>query len=379
MILCNEIFNPFFIGRYVDKQYFCDREKDTETLVRHILNGRNVALISPRRLGKSGLIHHTFAQDSIKDRYTAIYVDIYAAKDLCEMVKALSEAIVKAVGQKKSWHEKFFSFIKSLRVGFHIDAVSGEPSFDIGIGDIENPDKTIRELFDYMEASEKPCILAIDEFQQIREYPQTNTEAFIRSLVQQCSRTSFIFCGSKRHTMTDIFYSPAKPFFQSVISQSLKPIPMETYVEFAGRMFSQRGKILDRAAAEAIYRMFDGCTWYMQMMMNEMFALTKEGMTCTTEYIDFAWDNIIMAQEDRYQAILYGLAPKQKQLLQAIASDRTVEGITSSDFVKRHRLVSASSVQAALKPLLKNDIVTCEEGTYRIYDYFFADYLAKKH
>lgn len=379
MILRDEIFNPFFIGRYVDKQYFCDREKDTETLVRHILNGRNVALISPRRLGKSGLIHHTFAQDVIKDRYTTIYVDIYATKDLCEMVKALSEAIVKAVGQKKSWHEKFFSFIKSLRVGFHIDAVSGEPSFDIGIGDIENPDKTIRELFDYMEASEKPCILAIDEFQQIREYPQTNTEAFIRSLVQQCSRTSFIFCGSKRHTMTDIFYSPAKPFFQSVISQSLKPIPMETYVEFAGRMFSQRGKILDRAAAEAIYRMFDGCTWYMQMMMNEMFALTKEGMTCTTEYIDFAWDNIIMAQEDRYQAILYGLAPKQKQLLQAIARDRIVEGITSSDFVKRHRLVSASSVQAALKPLLKNDIVTCEEGTYRIYDYFFADYLAKKH
>ena len=379
MILRDDIFNPFFIGRYVDKQYFCDREKDTETLVRHILNGRNVALISPRRLGKSGLIHHTFAQDVIKDRYTTIYVDIYATKDLCEMVKALSEAIVKAVGQKKSWHEKFFSFIKSLRVGFHIDAVSGEPSFDIGIGDIENPDKTIRELFDYMEASEKPCILAIDEFQQIREYPQTNTEAFIRSLVQQCSRTSFIFCGSKRHTMTDIFYSPAKPFFQSVISQSLKPIPMETYVEFAGRMFSQRGKILDRAAAEAIYRMFDGCTWYMQMMMNEMFALTKEGMTCTTEYIDFAWDNIIMAQEDRYQAILYGLAPKQKQLLQAIARDRIVEGITSSDFVKRHRLASASSVQAALKPLLKNDIVTCEEGIYRIYDYFFADYLAKKY
>lgn len=379
MILRDEIFNPFFIGRYVDKQYFCDREKDTETLVRHILNGRNVALISPRRLGKSGLIHHTFAQDVIKDRYTTIYVDIYATKDLCEMVKALSEAIVKAVGQKKIWHEKFFSFIKSLRVGFHIDAVSGEPSFDIGIGDIENPDKTIRELFDYMEASEKPCILAIDEFQQIREYPQTNTEAFIRSLVQQCSRTSFIFCGSKRHTMTDIFYSPAKPFFQSVISQSLKPIPMETYVEFAGRMFSQRGKILDRAAAEAIYRMFDGCTWYMQLMMNEMFALTKEGMTCTTEYIDFAWDNIIMAQEDRYQAILYGLAPKQKQLLQAIARDRTVEGITSSDFVKRHRLVSASSVQAALKSLLKNDIVTCEEGIYRIYDYFFADYLAKKY
>ena len=378
-MLKDKIINPFFIGRYAGAKYFCDRGKDTETLVKHIVNGRNVALISPRRLGKSGLIHHTFSQKVIEDNYITIYVDIYSTGNLCEFAKTLSESIIKVIRPQQKWHEKFFEFLTSLRVGFRMDALSGDPSFDIGIGDIEYPEKTVRELFEYLETLDKPCILAIDEFQQIREYPEGTTEAFIRTLVQQCSRTSFIFCGSKRHMMTDIFYSPAKPFFQSVISQSLKPIPMETYVEFAGRMFSQRGKILDRAAAEAIYRMFDGCTWYMQMMMNEMFALTKEGMTCTTEYIDFAWDNIIMAQEDRYQAILYGLAPKQKQLLQAIASDRIVEGITSSDFVKRHRLVSASSVQAALKPLLKNDIVTCEEGIYRIYDYFFADYLAKKY
>ena len=373
------IINPFFTGTYTGAHYFCDRESDTETLVKHIVNGRNVALISPRRLGKSVLIHHTFALPQIQEGYTAIYIDVYATRNLCEFAKALSDGIVKAVRRERAWHEKFFSFFRSLRVGFRIDSVSGEPSLDISIGDIEYPDKTIREAFEYMEASEKPCILAIDEFQQIREYPETNTEAFVRTLVQQCSRTSFIFCGSKRHTMTDIFYSPAKPFFQSVMSQSLKPIPMETYAGFAGRLFAERGKYLDRFVAETIYRMFEGCTWYMQMMMNELFALTAEGGRCTSEYIDIAWENIIMAQEDRYQAILYSLAPKQKQLLYAIAREKKIEGITSSEFVRRHRLVSASSVQAALKPLMKNDIVTCEDGIYRIYDYFFADYLAKTY
>ena len=373
------IINPFFTGRYAGAHYFCDRESDTETLVKHIVNGRNVALISPRRLGKSGLIHHTFALPQIQEGYTAIYIDVYATRNLCEFAKALSDGIVKAVRAERAWHEKFFSFFRSLRVGFRIDSVSGESSLDISIGDIEYPDKTIREAFEYMEASEKPCILAIDEFQQIREYPETNTEAFVRTLVQQCSRTSFIFCGSKRHTMTDIFYSPAKPFFQSVMSQSLKPIPMETYAGFAGRLFAERGKYLDRFVAETIYRMFEGCTWYMQMMMNELFALTAEGGRCTSEYIDIAWENIIMAQEDRYQAILYSLAPKQKQRLYAIAREKKIEGITSSEFVRRHRLVSASSVQAALKPLMKNDIVTCEDGIYRIYDYFFADYLAKMY
>ncbi len=375
----DKIINPFFTGRYAGEHYFCDRERDTETLIKHIVNGRNVAIISPRRLGKSGLIHHTFSQTVIKDRYTTVYVDIYATKNLCEFAKALSEGIVKAIRHERAWHEKFFSFLKSLRIGFRIDSISGEPSFDIGIGDIAHPDKTIKEAFEYMEASGRPCILAVDEFQQIREYPETTVEAFIRTLVQQCSRTSFIFCGSKRHIMTDIFYSPAKPFFQSVMNQSLKPIPMETYIEFAGRLFAERGKFLDKTTAETIYRMFDGCTWYMQMMMNELFALTEKGLLCTTEYIGIAWENIILAQEDRYQAILYSLAPKQKQLLYAIAKDGTASGITSADFIKRHGLASASSVQAALKPLLKNDIVTCEDGTYRIYDYFFADYLAKKY
>jgi hypothetical protein len=103
------IINPFFTGRYAGAHYFCDRENDTKILVKHIVNGRNVALISPRRLGKSGLIHHTFAQPQIKDGYTTIYVDIYATRNLCEFAKALSDGIVKAVRPEKAWHERFFS------------------------------------------------------------------------------------------------------------------------------------------------------------------------------------------------------------------------------------------------------------------------------
>ena len=376
-MLKDKIINPFFIGRYAGAKYFCDREKETETLVKHIVNGRNVALISPRRLGKSGLIHHTFSQKVIEENYITIYVDIYSTSNLCEFAKALSESIIKVIRSQQKWHEKFFKFLTSLRVGFRMDALSGDTSFDIGIGDIEYPEKTVRELFEYLETLDKPCILAIDEFQQIREYPEGTTEAFIRTLVQQCSRTSFIFCGSRRHMMTDIFYSPTKPFFQSVISQSLHPIQMETYIEFAGRMFAERGKFIDKFAVEIVYKMFEGCTWYIQMMMNELFALTEKDMICTPEYIDIAWDNIIMAQEDRFQAVLHNLAPKQKQILMAIAKDKNVEGITSAGFIKKHNLVSASSVQAALKPLLKNDIVINEDGKYRIYDYFFADYLAR--
>ena len=375
----DKIINPFFIGRYVGDKYFCDRGKDAEALIKHIENGRNIALISPRRLGKGGLIHHVFAQEKIKENYNSIYIDIYSTSNLCEFAKVLSEGIVKVVRSQQKWHEKFFSFIKSLRVGFKLDSLSGDSSFDISIGDIQYPEKTIRELFEYLEQLDKPCILAIDEFQQIREYPEKTTEAFVRTLVQQCSRSSFIFCGSKRHMMTDIFYSPSKPFFQSVINHTLYPIPMETYVEFAGRMFAEKGKMIDRFTVQLVYNMFQGCTWYMQMIMNELFAIMDKETVCTAEYIDIAWENIVMAQEDRFKSIMHSLAPKQKQVLLAIAKDRAVEGITAAEFIKKHNLVSASSVQAALKPLLKNDIVVNEDGKYRIYDYFFAEYLAREY
>lgn len=50
--------NPFVVGRYVSDEYFCDREKETEFLLKQVDNGRNVAIISPRRMGKTGLIQH---------------------------------------------------------------------------------------------------------------------------------------------------------------------------------------------------------------------------------------------------------------------------------------------------------------------------------
>ncbi len=63
------INNPFVVGKYISDEYFCDREKETVTLIKHIKNGRNVALISPRRIGKTGLIEHLFNQDEIKQNY----------------------------------------------------------------------------------------------------------------------------------------------------------------------------------------------------------------------------------------------------------------------------------------------------------------------
>ena len=372
-----KVNNPFIVGKYLSDKYFCDRKEETKFLRKQIENGRDVALISPRRLGKSGLIQHFFAQNDIKEKYHVFFVDIYATTSLTEFVYTLGKEIYEQLKpQSTIWKEKFFQIITSFRVGFKLDAMSGAPSFDLGLGDIQIPQTTLDEIFAYIDESDKPCIIAIDEFQQIEEYPEKNVEALLRTKIQKCHRAQFIFSGSKRHVMSNMFNSPSKPFYQSAISMGLEPIPVETYTDFATRMFEERGKHIDRQVIEDVWNKYAGYTWFVQMMMNELFALTPTGDTCEESMTAEARHNVIMAQEQSYKDLLSNIPPKQKIVLQAIAKEGVAHNITSAKFIKKYNLNSASSVQSAVKLLLKSDLLTQTERGYRVYDFFLSEWLA---
>ena len=372
-----EVLNPFIVGKYVSDKYFCDRSEETTFLRKQIQNGRDVALISPRRIGKSGLIQHFFNQSDIKEQYYVFFIDIYATTSLAEFVYTLGKEIYAQLKpQSTLWKEKFFQVICSFRIGFKLDSMTGEPSFDLGLGDIQAPQTSLDEIFAYIEEADKPCIIAIDEFQQISEYAEKNVEALLRTKIQMCHHAQFIFSGSKRHVMSNMFNTPSKPFYQSTISMGLEPIPVLTYISFATRLFEERDKHIDKEVIEAVWTQYDGYTWFVQMMMNELYALTPSGKTCTAMMIDEARRNVIMSQEQSYKDMMANLPPKQKIVLQAIAKEGIAQNITSAKFIKKYNLNSASSVQSAVKMLLKNDIVTQTNNEYKIYNFFFSEWLA---
>ena len=369
--------NPFVVGKYLSDKYFCDRSEETVFLRKQILNGRDVALISPRRIGKSGLIQHFFNQPDIKEQYHVFFVDIYATTSLAEFVYTLGKEIYAQLkSQSTLWKERFFQVITSFRVGFKLDSRTGDPSFDLGLGDIQVPQTTLDEIFAYIEEADKPCVIAIDEFQQIGEYAENNVEALLRTKIQKCHRAQFIFSGSKRHVMSNMFNSPTKPFYQSSISMGLEPIPIQVYCQFATSLFEERERHVDGDVIEQIWQQYEGYTWFVQMMMNELYALTPSGKTCTAMMIDEARRNVIMSQEQSYKDMMANLPPKQKIVLQAIAREGIAQNITSAKFIKKYNLNSASSVQSAVKMLLKNDIVTQTNNEYRIYNFFFSEWLA---
>lgn len=372
----NNLENPFIISKVIPEPLFCDREEETKYLIKQIYNGRNIVLISPRRMGKTGLIHHLFRQPEISEKHHTFFIDIYAATSLQEMCYTFGKAVFEQLKpKKKQYWESFVNTLKSIQAGFSIDAVTGEPKFELGIGAIYNPTTTLEEIFTYLESAPIPCIVAFDEFQQIADFQEKRVEAILRGLMQNCSKTSFIFSGSKQHTMSQMFQSKARPFYQSAQIMELKPLKKDVYTEFAKRLFKKHDKKLDTQVVKQVYDDYDGTTWYMQMLMNELFATTANKDTCTQDRISIAKKNIINVQEGSYQMQMSILSQKQKALLQAIAREGSTKAITSAAFVKKHSLSSPSSVQSAVKGLMDKDIVSSEEGCYRINDYFFSEWI----
>lgn len=369
--------NPFITSGYRSEEYFCDRTEETSLLIKQIDNGNNVALISPRRLGKTGLIEHLFRQSEIQEHYYTFLVDIYATKNLQEFVFEFGKSVLNTLKPqgKKIW-ETFLNTLQSLRTGITFDEM-GKPCWNLEMGDIRNPSSTLDEIFLYLEKAGKPCVVAIDEFQTIAKYPEKNVEALLRTYIQHCVNTRFIYTGSQRHIMGEIFTSPSRPFYQSIVMLNLQPIPSEKYVPFIMKHFRNAHKDISEETILQVYRQFDGLTWYIQFVMNFLYADTSAGEICQADKIDAVLNEILSQMDFTYSSLLYQLPPKQKEVLMAICKEGKAKEVTSSKFLRTYKL-TASSVQGALKGLLEKDFVTMELGIYSVYDRFFELWLRRK-
>lgn len=369
--------NPFLTYGYAGPEYFCDRVAETERLTTLLTNGNHVALMSPRRMGKTGLLNHCFAQQKIAESYYTFIVDIYATKSMAEFTYELGKSILSVLKSKerKIW-ENFLRIVGSLRTGITLDEF-GKPSWNLEIGDINNPTISLDEIFTYLSQAEKPCLVAIDEFQSITDYKETNVEAVLRTYIQRCNNAWFVFSGSRRRMMGEIFSSPSRPFYQSATTMSLKPIPLDSYSEFIQHHFDINGKHIDKEAIEDIYNRFEGTTWYVQKVANELFPYTPQNECVHIQDILPAIHRVLGDNEDTYKDTLYRLSAKQKALLVAIAKSGRASQITSSKFIKTYKLTSASSVQKALDALLEKELITNDLGVYRVYDYFFRMWIVE--
>ena len=372
--------NPFVTNGYVGPEYFCDRVEETKSLVDFLTNGNNIALMSPRRLGKTDLIKHSFNQPAIKDDYYTFVIDIYATDSFRDFVNIFGKSILEALKPKgrRAW-EKFLDVLFSIRSEITFD-IMGNPIWGLGVGAMTPPQTTLDEIFTYLRTADKHCLVAIDEFQQIIYYNDNkNIEASLRTQIQRCPNANFIFSGSQRHLMSEMFLSPSRPFYQSVVPMNLQPIPLNRYQAFAVPQFAKNGnRRITPDVVEEIHRRFCGITANVQRIMNILYMQTPEGETCTKDMVDSAIDTYLRMASEAYETILRQMPEKQRNVFLAIAAEGRVKGISGGQFVHKYRLPSPSSVISAVKGLLEKDFITQSDGEYYVYDHFFQLWLEKR-
>ena len=367
------INNPFFVRGYGGPKYFCDRVKETDRLVSAVRNERDVTLIAPRRYGKTGLIRNAF--HVLESECAVVYIDIYSTRNLAEFTKMFVDAVVGALDTKA---EKAIAnvarFFRSCRPTMTPQEV-GFPKFSFDVAP-SSAEATLKEAFDYIVQRDRRLVVAIDEFQQILEYPETGTEALLRSYMQFAPQVHFIFSGSRRHMMREMFMTPKHPFYQSTDVMTIDVIDRGAYASFARAFFNGAGCPFEDDVFARLYDHFGGITWYVQIVLNKLWEY-GEGVADDAT-VASAVDELVETRAFEFAELLRSQNDSAQLLLRAMAAAGVVSAPQSGEFLAKCGLKAASTVASALESLIDKDLVYRGDDGYVVYDRFFGLWLADR-
>lgn len=367
--------NPFVVYGYKGPEYFCDRVAESNKICSALRNERNVTLVSPRRMGKTGLIHHVFNKMETEDKECkCFYIDIFATKNIEQFVQTLGSAVIgKLDSFSQSALRKIQEFFSAWRPAVTFDQLTGLPTVTLDIKQNEG-NESLKQIFEYMKMSGKRCYIAIDEFQQIQNYSERGLEAMLRSYIQFLPNVYFIFSGSHQHMMEEMFLSANRPFFQSSMVMSLGCIDFEEYMQFANRMIEGQNRIIGQESFQRIYDFAGGITWYVQAILHGIYEHPDRIVDNTL--VDDVVKELVEEQSATFQNYCAWLTDNQYALLKAIAYEKSVKSPLAQQFIHTHHLPATSSVKTALRTLEDKMLVSrsANDG-YSVSDKLFALWL----
>jgi len=371
--------NPFYLRGYHGAYLFCNRKDETTKLISNINNGINTTLISIRRMGKTGLIQHTFNTLAKDKSMVCIYVDIYATQNLSDFTNQMASVILKTFPQNKHIGKEFIKMIKGFAPVFSYDPLTGLPNVSLSFTQTNQPEHSLKSLFKFLEKQNKKVVISFDEFQQITEYPEKNVTHVLRTLIQSLKKCSFIFSGSQKHILLEMFSSPKRPFFSSTQFLFLKNIKTDEYAKFIKKIFKKHQISISNEAVDFILNWTKRHTYYTQALCNKVYGQNIKKVTIETVYK--SCDEILKEQETIFYQFRNLLTKLQWKLLKAIAKEDKVSQPTGINFISKYHLGNASSVRRSLLSLIEKEMVfeitTKEQTYYSVYNCFLSRWLER--
>jgi uncharacterized protein len=373
-------FNPFLVSGYRDAIHFCDRAEESAYLKRNIKNGIHTTLFAIRRIGKTGLIHHVFNSYSNNNKIVCVYVDILSSNNLKDFTNLLATEIYNRFPENKSVGKKIIQAINLLRPVISYDSLSGTPEISFELGEIKQYEKTIQQLFAFLDEQNIKIVFAIDEFQQILEYPEKNTESILRSHIQTLKNINFIFCGSNQKMMHEIFNSAKRPFFSSCSSLHLDFINNDVYGDFIKRIFTENKVKISKESISFILNFTNCHTFYTQYFCNFLFALNYKNIEL--QNVQNCAIEILKINEPIFFQYRNLITKAQWHLLQAIAKENKLYKAHSKAFINKYSLGTSSMVTRGMDSLLEKELIyynsLVEKPYYEVYDKFMMRWMQRK-
>ena len=368
--------NPFKYGQVVSAEDFCPRPELLKQMVGFIKSGQNVVLQGERRMGKTSLICEAVRQAK---RHRMVYVDLLEIKTADDFAKRVIKAIVSTEGQS-GMMEKLLKTLAQLRPSVSVDPFTGQPSVSLDPRVTLRPE-SIEAILDLLQSMRKRNAITVvfDEFQDVMNLPDSKeTLALLRSKVQFHGDIPYIFAGSIRNRMSDIFSSPDSPFFKSAIAVDVGSLDANVFSAFLKEKFGKgRRKITDEILAEIISTA-ESVPGDVQELCGALWDTSIPGDTVTAECFPKAIELIFSRESKGYEAVLVQITGQQLKCLTGLARLGGKSPLSAA-FLEGVGITLPASVKKALNRLVQLKVIYRYQGEYKFINPFFKLWLLWKN
>lgn len=365
--------NPFFFGNEVSGTEFCNRVKELDELKKDVAVGLNILLYAPRRFGKTSLLKKLKDELESDEGYKVIFFDFFSVSSVDEFIQKYFDTLARGLETSTDKIIELFKSTLSIRPNITVNiSQNGESSFGLGFSRSEQS-KTLEDVlnipFEYAKKKNIKIVVIFDEFQEIEQF---DIEKKLRSIIQSHGKSvSYIFCGSKKSILTEMFNDESRAFYKSVKHVPINEITLDDWKTFANEKFSQTGKKITENQIYQIFNLTNGFPYYMQQLLFAVWDTTDK--TVEEGSIKQALSLMIEREYDLYSLIWSSLTPNQKRCLKYILAYQ--EGNLYANDKLAEFGMSATTLKSTLEALIKKDVIDRKNEVYYLVDPFMKQWV----
>jgi hypothetical protein len=377
--------NPFVYGEIVPADAFVDREPEAARLTADLASGQKVFLISPRRYGKSSLVRHVFEALG-RQRIVTLVFTVASFSSYVAFLEGYARALValeSRTGRARSWLRDLF---KGVTPEIRVEAGAAGGGLTLAFPTVRSARDAARLAEDVFALPARLAarlgrriVIALDEFQAVAAFDGGQVEQALRAAVQQQRQVGYVFAGSEPSLMEHMI-GPRRPFYKAGPVMRLQKIPADIFARFVDDRFRRTGMAPEAGFGQAVVELAGNLPYDVQRLAHETWddAVAARRRRVTLDDLHLTLRRVLGEQDTLFDAVWQRLTLAQRGVLRAVVFERG-ESLLAAETRDRHRLGGASSVQAALTALVREDLVVREDdGSYAVVDSLMREWVARR-